>query len=159
MVFTETKYRYSVAVQDLASHWIQSYPCKTKTSQETERSLPKCLGGVSKRAHLRVPALQIPPKIPREDLLRERKKAKMGAREGKKSTKFWASHPSGPHPLGTHPSGPPHLRGFHSSGPSAFLPGRGWRTGFLYDCNCNSSKNHIYIYNHKKVVLSYNYNL
>ena len=28
-------------VQDLATHWIQSYPCKTKTSQETEQSLQK----------------------------------------------------------------------------------------------------------------------
>ena len=30
-------------VQDLATQWIQSYPCKTKTSQETERSLLKFL--------------------------------------------------------------------------------------------------------------------
>ena len=30
-------------VQDLATQWIQSYPCKTKTSQETERSLQKFL--------------------------------------------------------------------------------------------------------------------
>ena len=30
-------------VQDLATQWIQSYPCKTKTSQETERSLQKLL--------------------------------------------------------------------------------------------------------------------
>ena len=28
-------------VQDLATQWIQSYPCKTKTSQETQRSLQK----------------------------------------------------------------------------------------------------------------------
>ena len=46
----------------------------------------------SKRAHLSVPALQTPPKFhektPRE---RERKRAKMGAGEGKKSAKFWAS--------------------------------------------------------------------
>ena len=55
MVFTETKYGYSVAVQDLATHWIQSYPCKTKTSQETARSLLKCLAGVSKRAHFEGP--------------------------------------------------------------------------------------------------------
>ena len=27
---------YAVVVQDLATQWIQSYPCKTKTSQETE---------------------------------------------------------------------------------------------------------------------------
>ena len=30
-------------VQDLATQWIQSYPCKTKTSQETGRSLQKFL--------------------------------------------------------------------------------------------------------------------
>ena len=30
-------------VQDLASQWIQSYPCKTKTSQETQGSLQKFL--------------------------------------------------------------------------------------------------------------------
>ena len=29
--------------QDLATQWIQSYPCKTKTSQETQRSLQKFL--------------------------------------------------------------------------------------------------------------------
>ena len=33
--------RHAVVVQDLATQWIQSYPCKTKTSQETERSLQK----------------------------------------------------------------------------------------------------------------------
>ena len=30
-------------VQDLATQWIQAYPCKTKTSQETQRSLQKFL--------------------------------------------------------------------------------------------------------------------
>ena len=30
-------------VQDLATQWIRSYPCKTKTSQETQRSLQKFL--------------------------------------------------------------------------------------------------------------------
>ena len=30
-------------VQDLATQWFQSYPCKTKTSQETQRSLQKFL--------------------------------------------------------------------------------------------------------------------
>ena len=30
-------------VQDLATQWIQSYPCKTKTSQETQKSLQKFL--------------------------------------------------------------------------------------------------------------------
>ena len=36
-------HRYAVVVQDLATQWIQAYPCKTKTSQETERSLQKFL--------------------------------------------------------------------------------------------------------------------
>ena len=36
-------HRYAIMVQDLATQWIQSYPCKTKTSQETERSLQKFL--------------------------------------------------------------------------------------------------------------------
>ena len=35
--------RYAVVVQDLATRWIQSYPCKTTTSQETQRSLQKFL--------------------------------------------------------------------------------------------------------------------
>ena len=36
-------HRYAVVVQDLATQWIQSYPCKTKTSQETQRTLQKFL--------------------------------------------------------------------------------------------------------------------
>ena len=36
-------HRYSVVVQDLANQWIQSYPCKTKTSQKTGRILRKFL--------------------------------------------------------------------------------------------------------------------
>ena len=35
--------RYAVVVEDLATQWIQSYPCKTKNSHETERSLSKFL--------------------------------------------------------------------------------------------------------------------
>ena len=38
---SRNNHRYSIVVQDLATQWIQSYPCKTKTSQETERSLRK----------------------------------------------------------------------------------------------------------------------
>ena len=30
---------YAVVVQDLATQWIQSYPCKTRSSHETEKSL------------------------------------------------------------------------------------------------------------------------
>ena len=36
-------HRYAVVVQDLATQWIQSYPCKTKTSQDTEKSLRQFL--------------------------------------------------------------------------------------------------------------------
>ena len=32
---------YAVVVQDLATQWIQAYPCKNKTSQETQRTLQK----------------------------------------------------------------------------------------------------------------------
>ena len=34
-------HRYAVVLQHLATQWIQSYPCKTKTSQETEKSSRK----------------------------------------------------------------------------------------------------------------------
>ena len=40
---SRNNHRYAIAVQDLATQWIQSYPCKTKTSQETQRSLQKFL--------------------------------------------------------------------------------------------------------------------
>ena len=40
---SRNNHRNAVVVQDLATQWIQSYPCKTKTSQETEKSLRKFL--------------------------------------------------------------------------------------------------------------------
>ena len=40
---SRNNHRYAVVVQDLATQRIQSYPCKTKTSQETQRSLQKFL--------------------------------------------------------------------------------------------------------------------
>ena len=40
---SRNNHRYAVGVRDLATQWIQSYPCKTKTSQETHRSLQKFL--------------------------------------------------------------------------------------------------------------------
>ena len=40
---SRNNHRYAIVVQDLAKQWIQSYPCKKKTSQKTERSLQKCL--------------------------------------------------------------------------------------------------------------------
>ena len=36
-------HRYAAVVQDLATQWIQSYPCKTKSSHETEKSLSTLL--------------------------------------------------------------------------------------------------------------------
>ena len=40
---SRNNHRYAVVVQDLATQWIQSYPCTTKTSQEKEKSLQKFL--------------------------------------------------------------------------------------------------------------------
>ena len=40
---SRNNHRYAVVVQDLATQWIQSCPCKTKTSQETQRCLQKFL--------------------------------------------------------------------------------------------------------------------
>ena len=40
---SRNNHRYAIVVQDLATQWIQSCPCKTKTSQEIERSLQKFL--------------------------------------------------------------------------------------------------------------------
>ena len=40
---SRNNHRYAVVVQDLATQWLQSYPCKTKTSHETQKSLMKFL--------------------------------------------------------------------------------------------------------------------
>ena len=40
---SRNNHRYAVVVQDLATQWIQAYPCKNKTSQETQRRLQKFL--------------------------------------------------------------------------------------------------------------------
>ena len=40
---SRNNHRYAVVAQDLATQWIQAYPCKTKTSQETQRRLQKFL--------------------------------------------------------------------------------------------------------------------
>ena len=40
---SRNNHRYAVMVQDLATQWIQSYPCKTKNSKETQWSLQKFL--------------------------------------------------------------------------------------------------------------------
>ena len=38
---SRNNHRYAVVAQDLATKWIQSYPCRTKTSKKTERGLRK----------------------------------------------------------------------------------------------------------------------
>ena len=40
---SRNNHRYAVVVQDLATQCIQAYPCKTKTSQERQRSLQRFL--------------------------------------------------------------------------------------------------------------------
>ena len=40
---SRNNHRYAVVVQDLATQWIQAYPCKNQTSQETQNSLQKFL--------------------------------------------------------------------------------------------------------------------
>ena len=40
---SRNNHRYAVVVQDLATQWIQAYPCKNTASQETQRSLQKFL--------------------------------------------------------------------------------------------------------------------
>ena len=40
---SRNNHRYAVAVQDLATQWIQAYPCKSQSSQVTQRSLQKFL--------------------------------------------------------------------------------------------------------------------
>ena len=41
---SRNKHRYAVVVQGLATQWIQSCPCKTKTSQETHKKPNECPG-------------------------------------------------------------------------------------------------------------------
>ena len=41
---SRNNHRYDIVVQELATQWIQSYPCKTKTSQENTKELAKVLG-------------------------------------------------------------------------------------------------------------------
>ena len=40
---SRNNHRHAIVVQDLATQWIQSYPCKNKTSQETQRSWQRIL--------------------------------------------------------------------------------------------------------------------
>ena len=45
---SRNNHRHAIVVQDLATQWIQSYPCKTKTSQETGKSLQEFLEPTTK---------------------------------------------------------------------------------------------------------------
>ena len=45
---SRNNHRYAVVVQDLATRRLQSYPCKTKSFQQTERSLRKFLEPTAK---------------------------------------------------------------------------------------------------------------
>ena len=49
--------RYAVVVQDLATQWIQTYPCKTKTSQEHKGA---CISSWSRPGNLKSLTLTIP---------------------------------------------------------------------------------------------------
>ena len=49
---SRNNHRYAVVVQDLATQWIQAYPCKNKTSQETQRRLQKFLEPERTKSHL-----------------------------------------------------------------------------------------------------------
>ena len=40
---SRNNHRFAVVVLDLATQWIQAYPCKNKTSEETQRGLQKFL--------------------------------------------------------------------------------------------------------------------
>ena len=40
---SRNNHRYAVVVQDLATQWVQSYPCNSKSSQETQKNLMKFL--------------------------------------------------------------------------------------------------------------------
>ena len=45
---SRNNHRYAVVIQDLATQWMQSYPCKTKTSQESEQSSRKFLEPIAR---------------------------------------------------------------------------------------------------------------
>ena len=50
---SRNNHRYAVVVQDLATQWIQAYPCENKTSQETQEKLAKVPGTREEaRSHL-----------------------------------------------------------------------------------------------------------
>ena len=54
---SRNNHRYAVVVQDLATQWIQAYPCKTKTSQENREA---CKSSWSPTGNLKSFTLTIP---------------------------------------------------------------------------------------------------
>ena len=40
---SRNNHRFAVVVKDLATQWVQAYPCKTQSSQGTQKSLQKIL--------------------------------------------------------------------------------------------------------------------
>ena len=82
--------------------WSHRMVCSPPRFRTTAREL--------QRAHLRVPALQTPPKF-HEKTPRERKKERKWRRERENKREILGSPPSGPHPAGPHTAGP------HSSRP------------------------------------------
>ena len=54
---SRNNHRCAIVVQDLATQWIQSYPCKTKTSQETQGA---CKSSWSRIGSLKSFTLTIP---------------------------------------------------------------------------------------------------
>ena len=55
---SRNNHRYAIVVQDLATQWIQSYPCQTKTSQETHKGA--CKSSWSQIGNLKSFTLTIP---------------------------------------------------------------------------------------------------
>ena len=51
---SRNNHRYAVVVQDLATQWIQAYPCKTKTSQKTQRNLQSSWNQIGNQKSLTV---------------------------------------------------------------------------------------------------------
>ena len=52
-------HRYTVVVQDLGTQWIQSYPCKTKTSQEDGEEFATVSGAVARCQKLLIGTIQM----------------------------------------------------------------------------------------------------
>ena len=55
---SRNNHRYAVVVQDMATQWLQSYPCRTKTSQGTEKT-----GSCSRRGNQKSFTLTIPKNL------------------------------------------------------------------------------------------------